>query len=78
VAAGTGGGGARLALLIAAFVLVVAAIAWLFWVANHPAPAVPQVDVKVPAPDVLPDRTPAMPATPPPPLPTPSGRAATT
>jgi hypothetical protein len=70
MAAGTGGGGARLALLIVAFVVVVAAVAWLFWVSNHPAPAVPQVDVKVPAPDVLPDRTPV---TPPPPLPTPSG-----
>jgi hypothetical protein len=70
MAAGTGGGGARLALLVIAFVVVVAAIAWLFWVSNHPTPAVPQVDVKVPAPDVLPDRTPV---TPPSPLPTPSG-----
>jgi hypothetical protein len=57
-------------LLIAAFVLVVAAILWLVSVANRQVVSVPQVDVKVPAPDVLPDRTPV---TPPPPLPTPSG-----
>jgi hypothetical protein len=67
---GTGGGGLRLVLLIAAFVLVVVAILWLVSVANNRVTEVPAVDVKVPAPDVLPDRTPV---TPPPPLPTPSG-----
>ena len=62
------GGGGRLALLILAFVVVVAAIAWLVLASNRTA--APDLAVQVPAPDVLPEPTPD---TPPVPLPTPSG-----
>ena len=67
-AEGGRGGGGKLALLIVAFVVVVAAIAWLVMASNRGDG--PELDVKVPAPDVLPERTPE---TPPVPLPTPSG-----
>jgi hypothetical protein len=64
------GGGGRVALLVAALVVVIGAIAWLLWVGNRSDAPLPPVDVKVPAADVLPERTPQ---TPPSPLPTPNG-----
>ncbi len=62
------GGGVRLVLLVLALVVVAAAVAWLVLASDRTA--APDIDVRVPAPDVLPERSPT---TPPPPIPVPSG-----
>ena len=62
------GGGGRLALLVVAFLVVIAAVAWLVLASNRPS--TPDITVKVPTPDILPEQPPV---TPPPPLPLPPG-----